>query len=238
MLKQRSLHVVQDLKKIINMNKLILLIFTFSLLSCGVQKRAVVPESSTTFAPELNIISNSEIGITLVSKEKGQNFKAIKITKEFKTKPGYLIKMIEVGEVFINDSYTEKYDLYSNPTDITFGIAVPKNGENPLIYATNISGTGMSFKQLNENIEYTETSVPLKQKDYFKQEFIYNGRVGNALKFIYREYVEDYARLAFTQDLQYDLSESKIIGFRGLRIEIINATNTKIEYKVLNHFEK
>jgi len=220
------------------MNKLLILIFTISLFSCGVQKRAVVPQSSTTFSPELNVISNSEIGITLVSKEKGQNFNAIKITKEFKTKQGYLIKTIEAGEVFINDTYTEKYDLYSSPSEITFGIAIPKNGEYPMTYTTNISETGISFKQPKERIEYTETSVPIKRKDYFKQEFIYNGRVGNALKFIYREYVEDHARPAFTQDLQYDLSESKIIGFRGLRIEIIDATNTKIEYKVSNYFDK
>ena len=50
--------------------------------------------------------------------------------------------------------------------------------------------------------------------------------------------MDDLARPAFTQDLQYDLTESKVIGFRGLRIEIISATNIKIEYKVLNHFDK
>ncbi|WP_298899938.1 hypothetical protein [uncultured Psychroserpens sp.] len=221
------------------MNRLLFLIVTITFVSCGVTKRAVVPENLTTYSPELNNISNSEIGITLVSKEIGQNYNAIEITKEFKTKPGNLVKTIKVGDIFVNDHYTEKYDLYSNTADLTFGIAIPKNGnDNPLVYLTSFSGTGLSYKNTKKTIEYKKTSVPVKQKNYFKQEFIYNGRVGNGLKFIYREYVEDYARPAFTQDLQYDLSESKIIGFRGLRIEVLNATNTEIKYKVLNHFDR
>ena len=220
------------------MNKLLLLVISITLFSCGVQKRSVVPENSTTITPKLNVISNSEIGITLVSKESGQNYKAIKVTKEFKTKTGYLMKTIKTGDIFINDSYTEKYDLYSNPSDFTFGIALPKNGESAIVYTSTISGTGLSFKQRKDNIEFSKILVPVKKADYYKQEFIYNGRVGDALKFIYREYIEDYARPAFTQDLQYDLSDSEIIGFRGLRLEILNATNTEIQYKVLSHFSK
>jgi hypothetical protein len=46
------------------------------------------------------------------------------------------------------------------------------------------------------------------------------------------------ARPSFTQDLQYDLSEGNIVGFKGLRIEIIKAQNTKIEYKILSFFRK
>ena len=94
----------------------------------------------------------------------------------------------------------------------------------------------MNFIIPKEKIEYIETTSLAKGKNYYKQEFIYNGRIGNNLKFIYREYVNDYARPAFSQDLQYDLSESNIIGFKGLRIEILEVTNTKIKYKVLSYF--
>ena len=100
------------------MRKILLFIIAISLFSCGVQKQTVVPKSSTTLTPELNVVSNSEIGITLVSKEIGQNFNAIKITQEFKVKPGYLIKEIKVGEVFINNIYTEKYDFLKIPWEI------------------------------------------------------------------------------------------------------------------------
>lgn len=46
------------------------------------------------------------------------------------------------------------------------------------------------------------------------------------------------ARPAFNQELQYDLNESNTVGFKGLRMEIVNATNTSIEYKVLSSFNK
>ncbi len=220
------------------MNKLLLLIIPILLCSCGVQKTAVTTNISTNYTPELNSISNSEIGITLVSKETGRNYKAIKITKDLETKVGYLNKTIKNGEIFINDFQTKKYDLFRNSSDLTYGIAMSKDEKKPIIYTNDINGFGLRFKQAIKNLEYKEIFVPVKQEEYFKQEFIYNGRVGNALKFIYREYVFDQVRPAFTQDLQYDLSESKIVGFRGLRIEILNATNTKIEYVVLNHFEK
>jgi hypothetical protein len=68
------------------------------------------------------------------------------------------------------------------------------------------------------------------------QEFIYNGRVDNALKFVYREFSGDYIKPAFTQEVQYDLNQSNIIGFKSLRIKILNATNTELKYVLENNF--
>jgi len=70
----------------------------------------------------------------------------------------------------------------------------------------------------------------------FEQQLIYNGRVDNNLRFVYREFSNDMARSAFTQEVQYDLEESNIIGFKSVRIEVIEATNSKIKYRVLEPF--
>src|SRR5690606_27655124 len=86
-----------------------------------------------------------------------------------------------------------------------------------------------------EKTDYFSTLDDSKVKNYSRQLF-YNGKAGNTLKFTYREFIDDMARPAFTQDLQYDLSESNIIGFDGLRIEIIQANNTSITYKILSDF--
>ena len=64
----------------------------------------------------------------------------------------------------------------------------------------------------------------------FVQQFIYNGRVGNALKFIYREFSGDYIKPAFTQEVQYDLDQSNTTGFKNLKMTILNASNTEIMY--------
>jgi len=68
------------------------------------------------------------------------------------------------------------------------------------------------------------------------EEFIYNGRVGDALKFVYREFSGDYLKPAFTQEVQYDLGSSNIIGFKDLKIEVIEASNVKIRYKLISNF--
>ena len=70
----------------------------------------------------------------------------------------------------------------------------------------------------------------------FKQEFVYNGRIGNELKFIYREYKSNFARPAFTQELVYDLGISEEIGFRDLKLKIISASNLDIQYEVISNF--
>lgn len=84
-----------------------------------------------------------------------------------------------------------------------------------------------------EPAEYVDIRAP-----QFRQELIYNGKVGNNVKFLYRELSGGYMRAPFTQDIQYDLQEGKEIGFKGARIEIINSTNRKIEYKVLKSFNR
>lgn len=70
----------------------------------------------------------------------------------------------------------------------------------------------------------------------FMQELIYNGRIGNSLKFLYRESSYNTMRVPFNQEIQYDLADGTVIGFKGVRIEVLDATNTKIKYKVLSTF--
>lgn len=92
----------------------------------------------------------------------------------------------------------------------------------------------IQLKQDYENIKVVDKVI--EESDNFVQEIVYNGRVGNNCKFIYREFSNDMARPAFTQEVQYDLSDSKIVGFKSLRLEIVNASNTEITYKLISNF--
>ena len=217
--------------------KKILLIFTLvSILSCGVHTIPSNPEIFTVNIPAINTTNKTEIGITLVTKESGYKYEAIKILKTLNVRAGTGVRgEIKEGDVYIQDLSTKQYNLYSN-SNSPFGIAIPTFGGKATVSFNN--GSGINFINIKDEIQFEKTFAPVTKKEYFKQEFIYNGRVGTALKFIYREYADDLARPAFTQDLQYDLNESKTIGFRGLRIDVISATNTIIEYKLLNQFLK
>jgi hypothetical protein len=85
-----------------------------------------------------------------------------------------------------------------------------------------------------EQIQKTTTTAISSPS--FVQEIIYNGRVGSSIKFLYREFSGNIARPAFDQEVQYDLNDSNIIGFKQARIEILNATNTELTYRVLESF--
>ena len=70
----------------------------------------------------------------------------------------------------------------------------------------------------------------------FQQTLLYNGRVGNRITFAYREFSNNLARAAFSNNVDYDITESTIVGYKGVMLEIVKATNTELTYKVLSGF--
>jgi hypothetical protein len=74
--------------------------------------------------------------------------------------------------------------------------------------------------------------------DSFQQTLIYSGRVGGKIKVGYREFSNNQARPAFNNDVEYDLTESMTIGYKGARLEVLEATNQLIRYKVLQNFNQ
>lgn len=129
----------------------------------------------------------------------------------------------KTGEsLFSSDSFNAQTCIVSNTSNEFYGIS---NCDLFFIieWPEKISGI------LKPSAKITKT----KYKDgSFKQEFIYNGKSKDTIKLQYREYKDDLARMAFYQDLIYDLSESKVIGFRGMMIEVLEATNSGIKFIV------
>lgn len=83
---------------------------------------------------------------------------------------------------------------------------------------------------------YERTTRPMVSENNFQQLLIYNGRVGNRVRIGYRELSGNMARPAFSNEVDYDLSKSSEITYRGARIRIIDANNEKIQYVVLSNF--
>lgn len=70
----------------------------------------------------------------------------------------------------------------------------------------------------------------------FQQTLIYSGRVGNKINVGYREFSNSSARPAFNNDVEYDLSSSNVIGYKGASLEVIKADNSSITYKLIKNF--
>jgi len=83
---------------------------------------------------------------------------------------------------------------------------------------------------------YEKKKYPVSSKDSFQQTLIYSGKVGDKINVSYREFSDNFARPAFSNEVEYDMSESSTIGYKGAKIEVIEATNEFIKYRVLQNF--
>ncbi len=66
------------------------------------------------------------------------------------------------------------------------------------------------------------------------QELLYSGIANDIIKIQYREFINNLARPAFYQNLEYDLSISKIIRWKNLTIKVIEANNEHLKYQILS----
>lgn len=105
---------------------------------CGVTSKVTLPDDFSESTPPLNSIQETEIGVSLVTKEAGFKYKALRILKDTKIKTGYKITDVKVGEVFTNYRYTTKYDSYNKVDNSTYGIAIPKYGGNQLHFLIRV----------------------------------------------------------------------------------------------------
>ncbi len=193
---------------------------------------------ATTFSiPALNVEARAEVGETIISKA---NFTSVPAKR--------LLRVVTVG--LLGSSFTlgpailplESEDkdgkYYRHPSIQTKSFLVNIN-RSEVVYVPNrkempASLAGPSLPGLTFSQDVFEDAV-LEQfsTGSFKRQLIYGGLSQNVISISYREFVDNMARPAFTQDVKYDLGESKIIGFKGARFEVSKATNTELTYKVI-----
>jgi len=143
------------------------------------------------------------------------------------------------GRIFSKENWVH-YDS-TDPSNKVFMGGIYLNNDNsqlPKIYYIEGNSTRSLFtKELPSNIngkiedsrEFSDVS--------FKRELVYSGRSGNTITILYREFMNDMARPAFTQEIKYDISSTKIIGYKNAKFEVIDADNVSIKYKTLEQLE-
>ncbi len=68
----------------------------------------------------------------------------------------------------------------------------------------------------------------------FQCELTYSGVSGSSIRILYREYIDNMARPAFSQELTYDLKQSPIITYKSVKIEVLKADNSSLTYRVID----
>ena len=110
-----------------------------------------------------------------------------------------------------------------------------KKDDNSLCVITIFSGVGCAKGGANT---HDEIQTPVLFNNSLQQTLIYSGKVGSQIRVGYREFSDNLARPAFSNDVIYDLNDSKIIAYKGAALEILEATNQFIKYRVLKNFNQ
>lgn len=98
--------------------------------------------------------------------------------------------------------------------------------------------TVFNAKSCGGDHQAQQTTIGVASDNSFQQTLIYSGKVGNKINVGYREFSSNLARPAFNNDVEYDLNQSKQIGYKGALLEVVDANNQNITYKVLRNFNK
>lgn len=102
---------------------------------------------------------------------------------------------------------------------------------------SEICGVSIFGSKSCENPVGVQRSLrPSLEANAFQQTLIYSGRVGTKINIGYREFSNDIARPSFNNDVEYDLTESNVIGYKGAEIEVMDATNRSITYRLIRNF--
>ncbi|UAL11226.1 hypothetical protein [Caulobacter segnis] len=215
-------------------------------LTACASTQSVMPRVDIVDRPELGGLAQAELGDTIVEKGKITTYDGLALKNEVTWGDGFILKKFTIspGRLRARQSdssftyyYSDKMTTYDailgTSPYAAGGLCVKKNDPS---YVRGFFQTGKCKNNFKPAPEVSVTRVIDLDAPNFRQELIYNGKSDNTLKFLYREFSGDYARPSFSQDVQYDLKDGNTIGFKGVRIEVVEASNTRLSYRLISSF--
>ena len=228
------------------MNRLkytIVISIVFVLSGCVSPSYNYIAKSIDVSEPPINQVVTAYVGDNLIRQGHYAEHDAIYVPNdtEAKTMVGYIIK-----KGYYYKKGDDEYSEYYLPEGIAESGSIEKCGicdpwkilqaykDEPKLCIITV----FNLAVCNSESFFERRKVPLLSANSFQQTLIYSGKLGNKINIGYREFSNSLARPAFNNNVEYDLSESKVIGYKGAKLEIIEATNELIKYKVINNFNK
>lgn len=220
--------------------RLIAIAVLLTLTACAAPKYNYMPSAISISEPPLNSVNTSQVGDVMLRQGKYEEHDAIFVSKKidagilapYTIHPGYYLKHGEdqTGEYYQpggeGAGHVEKAALADQWKSI-----LAMKGKQILCVVTVFNATACS-----DESNFDRQKKPVLSRESFQQTLIYSGKMGNKINIGYREFSGNLARPAFNNDVEYDLSESKIIGYKGAQLEILEATNQHIKFKVIRNF--
>ena len=223
---------------IVKSTALFLLYFT---AGCVVPKYNYFPVRTEISEPPLGIVHVAQVGDNMLRQGRYMEHDALYLLSDvsfgwaYTARQGYYLKKGEGedSEFFLPSNEPEGGQIVKAAFADNWQSMEAYKQEQRLCVVTVFN-----VHTCQSNTLFERRKRPVLQSDSFQQTLIYSGKVGNKINVGYREFSNNLARPAFNNSVEYDLTDSKIIGYRGARIEVIEATNEFIRYKVIQNFNK
>lgn len=223
------------------MKKILLILPSVLLITgCATSLNNYQPTTQQVSEPPIDSVNTVNVGDQMLSQGRVTKGEALYFPTTQKTsfqhtiQQGYFPKKGESDE-FIQYSISNEIGagkiidgVLSDPTQAL----TLRKSDNAIcmftIYNMNVDcKTGLNFEKRGWAVAGANS---------FQQTLIYNGKVGSKINIGYREFSDSMARSSFSNEVEYDLNDSKEIGYKGALLNIIDANNQMIKYKVLKNF--
>jgi hypothetical protein len=122
------------------------------------------------------------------------------------------------------------------PVPWKFCLVVSDNGD-PYGYAHCTGQEALIYFWPKKAYNFLKKQDRLYTSDSFKQEIVYTSRLKDTIILTYQEYQDGLKQPSFRQNLVFDLSQSPLIGFRGMHMEVLEATSSYIRFIVKTPFD-
>lgn len=199
------------------------------------------PEAKEISAPPLGVVSTAMVGDKLLEQGSYETIDAIRLSKSvsvgllgaYTFTPGVYRKYGQNadGEFYNSGNFPDSGQVHASALADPFQIMLLERD------GTTLCGvTVFNAKACESGVGIQRMKIPSATADTFQQTLIYNGKVGSKINIGYREFSGNLARPAFSNEVEYDLSESKTFGYKNALVEVIEATNQYIKYIVRHNF--
>ncbi|HHX8579331.1 TPA: hypothetical protein ACVO3K_002469 [Vibrio diabolicus] len=222
------------------MNKVIVsaIATAFLLTGCVASHQASAPNIKNIKLPETGIVSASSLGERMLESGKVTTVEGFTLHSDVAIFDG-IVKAGEYHQIGVKENHKVFALKNGYGTGIVSALSGVPSSAKPYVDGTTgylcfLGAFGTRF--CSDTVKPNVMPVNVYTADSFMQELIYTGKVDNKIRFTYREFQNGLARQAFNVDVEYDLAESNLISYKGATVEIISATNQKIQYKVIKHF--
>lgn len=207
-------------------------------------RQAIASQLTIVELPKLGDERTAEAGEAVVTKSRVYLYEAVRLEnrisggdgnfgKRFTLEPGLL-------EATVRD---EKHIYYTTNKLAVFDSVSGTQFERGGLAVSILAPNDVKF-YWNEEIRDAPKPAPVLAKTEaadgerpnFRRELIYNGRSGDTLRFTYREYSGELLSAQLIQMIQYNLKNGATFGYKGARVEVIEASPARIKYRLLAGF--